>query len=244
MREMQKPICGKRTHCAGVMPICIDPETRVAYALLGTEFARAYENDPPYIDDQGYSNDRVVLCTFHGWVEPGETVKKGAAREAFEESRGVFATQRDILRCLVLPAFHKKLANGVFVVSLGEMTSTERDALCTRFQNTIGASVCENEMMGIHFVVLRELRDACLQPKEDRLGSARWPVASFPVHVWLRKFLQNWLIYRTNWYTPWIDSLCTGASDNTRVIQSIYELPDLNILETTEYDLFMRKDKL
>lgn len=240
MREIQKPRCGKRTHCGGVMPICIDPDTRITYALLGTEFARTNEDDP-YIDDQGRLNKRVVLCTFHGWVEPGETVKKGAAREAFEESRGVFASQRDILRCLILPAFHKKLTNGVYILSLGEMTSVERDNLCTRFQCTVGASLCENEMNGIHFVVMKELRYACLQPIDDRLGSARWPVASFPPEVWLRKFLQHWLTQRTNWYTLWIENLCIGASDSTRVIRSIYELPDLNILEEAEY-VFLMKD--
>jgi hypothetical protein len=240
MREIRKPRCGKRTHCGGVMPICIDPDTRITYALLGKEFARTNEDDP-YIDAQGHLNKRVVLCTFHGWVEPGETVKKGAAREAAEESRGVFATQLDILRCLVLPDFHKKLTNGVFIISLGEMTSEERDNLCTRFRSTIGASLCENEMIDIHFVVMRELRSACLQQRHDyRLGSDRWPVSSFPPQVWLRKFLQHWLTQRTNWYSPWIENLCIGVTDSTSIIRSIYELPDLNILEAAEYDFFMK----
>ena len=263
-QEGQNLTCGRRTHCAGVMPVCIDPETRMAYALLGAEFARDHENDPPHVDGQGRWHRRVVLCSFHGWVEPGETLKQGAAREAAEESRGVFATQRDLLRCLLLPAFHRRLCDGVYIVSLGEMTSAERDALCARFRATVGARYCENEMLGIHFVVMSELRAACLRPSEgacasgrlqtephhreltpeDRLGSARWPVASFPAHVWLRSFLQDWLTHRTtDWRTPWMQSLCTGAADFARVMRSIHELPELPAFQAAAYEAFLCTDR-
>ena len=45
------------------------------------------------------------------------------------------------------------------------MTSEKRDNLCNRFRETVVASFCENEMIGIHFVVMRELRRVCNQEK-------------------------------------------------------------------------------
>ncbi len=252
--EKKAETFGKREVAAGIMPVCIDRETKVVYALLSVEYARLKEEDPPYIDAQGRQHRRIVLGTFHGWVEPGETTKQGAAREAAEEGRGVFGGHLALFRCLLQTAFHRQLIEErLYVVSLGLMCAQERSDLCDHFRGVVGQTACENELIGIHFVKLRELREACLQEppsRSARLGSSIWPVAGFPPEIWLRRFLQHWLTtersvddFEYGWHSQWINILLSETEESTHVMRIIGELPPLNVSELREYEAFLCVDR-
>jgi hypothetical protein len=128
-------------HAAGVLPVCIDPDSGISYFLLGLNYRNEY-------------------CHFHGWVEPGETVAMGAAREGFEESKGVLGTALNIWRSLMTQCFHIRHWH-IYLVSLGYLNCEQREAMTSSFLAAEPSYRGMLEVQSISFIPTLQLRQAC-----------------------------------------------------------------------------------
>lgn len=127
----------------GVLPVCVD-ESQEAWCLLG-------------------ENHRLELCHFHGWIDPGETFEMGAAREAYEESRGILGDALTVWRAICDPV-HSRRCNAMVALSLGTLSAAQRRAMCSDFESS--RIVCRGmtEVRRLWWLPLRALRELCLGP--------------------------------------------------------------------------------
>jgi hypothetical protein len=169
----------KKEAVGGILPVCIDPDTREPFGLLGLSLRGEY-------------------CHFHGWVDPGETTLMGAAREAFEEGRGVFGNAFTLLYALSVPLYHCRVREGtgptpLFLVSLGELTRDQREKVRDDFRAVTPHVHGMSENKDIAFFNLRELRTACLTLTECV------HISGMGTGEILRPFLRQWLATRDMW---------------------------------------------
>jgi hypothetical protein len=122
--------------------VCID-ETRQAWCLLG-------------------ENHRSELCHFHGWVERGETFEMGAAREAYEESRGLLGDALTLWRAVCDPSFSRRF-NSIVVLSLGELTAASRQSMCADFASRPIVFRGMTEVARVHWLPMLPLSRLCLR---------------------------------------------------------------------------------
>ena len=133
---------------AGILPFTIDPETKTAHFLLGTNCGM-YDN-------------------FYGGVEEGETVVCGAAREGFEESKGVIGSQQAIFMALsskdysVLWNNEEESGGKCYLVNVGPMTSGQREALEHKFTKLSAHGRREmKEITSVRFVQVAHFKTWC-----------------------------------------------------------------------------------
>jgi hypothetical protein len=125
----------------GVIPVCVDEE-KVPWCLLG-------------------ENHKAELCHFHGWVNPGETFEMGAAREAYEESKGLLGDAHTLWRAISDPNF--SCCSGPMVaLSLGKLTLADRARMCAEFSKLNVTCRGMTEVKNVFWVALRPLRDHCI----------------------------------------------------------------------------------
>jgi hypothetical protein len=125
----------------GILPVCVDPITFESFFLFGVQTIRRKDCDEPvdyfYTDRNGQIHVRDVLCHFHGWIEKLETHKQGAAREGYEESRGLFGSPIDLWRCLIAPnnefSINGAALPSIYLVSLGFLDANQRKRQITKF---------------------------------------------------------------------------------------------------------------
>jgi hypothetical protein len=178
------------TRTGGVLPVCIDPNTGISYFLFGLNFRDEY-------------------CHFHGWVEPNETVQMGAAREGYEESKGVFGSAADLWRALMSPFFHFQ-HGAMFFISLGSMNSEQREGVMDSFHHVEPTCRGMLEIQSIKFIPTRHIKETCL--------GAQYPAALEDGHT-MRSFLLGgggWLSSADLWASPSVRSL-TGLTGLTSI---------------------------
>ena len=127
----------------GILPLCVDPVTRIPYMLMGMNRA-------------GHASH------FFGYVEQGETTQMGAARECEEEAHGVLGSAMDLWRALLLPRFHRRLSarSNAFFVSLGHMDEAARQAVVDRFDAAPVVWAGSQETVRVLFLDARQVRQA------------------------------------------------------------------------------------
>jgi len=146
---------------AGLVFVCSDPETKHRYVLLAHEHRR-----------DGKEIARDVLGWFGGLAETSEDLKTTAAREAFEETLGIFGTADFLLATLYDTASCVPVTPRTFALSLGELTQNQRFCICQEFHKAREKAVkkCNLEVLSLRFVsllslacFLREKTPVCVQ---------------------------------------------------------------------------------
>jgi hypothetical protein len=167
---------GRGEATGGILPIVRDPDTKLAYFLLGLNHQNKY-------------------CHFHGWVDPGETADIGAAREAFEESKGVLGRLVDLWRAVVCKGVFSALIGrgGMHLVNLGDMNSIERDAFVEKFANAKAWSACSDEVAAVHWFDALAFRHAALLQQQDPTATKGDVVVEVDVKRGIRRKLRGWL---------------------------------------------------
>jgi hypothetical protein len=140
-RHAVSRVVGSKQATGGVLPICVD-DTRQPWCLLG-------------------ENHRAELCHFHGWIEAGETFEMGAAREAFEESKGSLGDVLTLWKAVCDPSFSRRCSS-IVVLSLGTLTQAERDSMCADFVARPVLYRGMTEVRRVWWVRMRPLRQLCL----------------------------------------------------------------------------------
>lgn len=135
----------------GVFPVCVD-ESQEAWCLLG-------------------ENHRLELCHFHGWIDPGETFEMGAAREAYEESRGILGDALTIWRAICDPVYSRR-CNAMVVLSLGTLSAAQRRTMCSDFERSRVVCRGMTEVKRLWWLPLRALRELCLGPARREAAAA------------------------------------------------------------------------
>lgn len=221
-KDVQKSLVLKDHHSTGgILPVCVDPVTFEAFFLFGVEKLRRRDYDHDmffYEDEQRKIHVRNALCHFHGFIDAFETRAQGSARECFEESHGLLGNVIDLWRCI--------MANGEFsyampnispmkMVSLGFLTSEEREAMMQRFLTLDITGPAMSETLEVKFVSIQGLYDLLAEiqynesfyDKEEPRSFDPYPFeCNFtrlderlfqPSHFyWLRPFLHSWMIER------------------------------------------------
>jgi hypothetical protein len=206
----------------GILPVCVDPITFESFFLFGVQKIRRKDCDEKedyfYTDNNSQIHVRDVLCHFHGWIEPLETLKQGAAREGYEESRGLFGSHIDIWRCLIAPnkefAINETVLPRIYMVSLGFLDANQRKLLITKFPEMEVTSPAMAEMSDVKFVSInalhKELQRIAFSRIEKNIRPGRGtknpyslqcnltnvsPEDFQPDHsCWLREFLLDWFL--------------------------------------------------
>lgn len=144
-RASKSRVFGKREATGGIIPIVRDPNTKITHILLGLNHARHY-------------------CHFHGWVDPDETQDQGAAREAFEESKGLLGDLCSLWRAVVCKGvFSAHLGRGgMNLVHFGDMNEVERAEMEEKFLKLQAWSTCSDEVIAVTWFDTLSLRHACL----------------------------------------------------------------------------------
>jgi hypothetical protein len=201
----------------GVLPISVDLDSSAALALLAEDRA-------------GH-----ICSAFGGWFDDGETPAQGAAREFYEESRGVICSLLDAWRCTSLvPEYSKLLPSTqpnrfMFVMMLAPTTAVDREALLRRFADSPGWDGASREMSRLHFVPLALLRDHCVR---QAVGAPLVGVADHELHV--RRFLHEWMANAKLWErVAWLKGLLDIPA--VACCLAVTDLPQLS--ETDEKEL-------
>lgn len=147
--EMSKTF-GRKQATGGILPIVRDPFTKQTFILLGLNHQNKY-------------------CHFHGWVDPGETQDQGAAREAFEESKGVLGALPDLWRAVVCKGIFSAHVGrgGMHLVNYGDLNAIERDAFVEKFLHATAWSKCSDEVAEVKWFDTLSFRHACLLQHHD-----------------------------------------------------------------------------
>lgn len=142
--HQRAPIMPARSS-GGVIPLCTDDRNGDVYMLFGL-------------------TKRGKWQTFHGFIDEGETLAQGAAREAWEESKGVLSAAA-LWRMISLPGvFSAPIGRhkNVFVVSFGEMTLGQRAGLCSTFRDAQSWSRSSDETTALGWFPIKYIRDITL----------------------------------------------------------------------------------
>ena len=155
----------KKNMGSGVNVHCIDSETGDHYAL-NLIMKMRHERDPKYFVRNPRTGEiesvRDHVSSSFGKVSKNanimETLQECAARECFEELRGIAPLSIvNIWRALATEGFHydcirkDKNSPRTFIISLGRMTKQERLDFCARFQEADVTSMDQTECRRIYF---------------------------------------------------------------------------------------------
>eukprot|EP00760_Papus_ankaliazontas_P018450 PhM_4_TR17498/c0_g1_i1/m.44232 len=182
-----RSVCGRGTNSGGVLPFCTDSTTGRCHFLLGVSL-------------------RGRLCHFHGRVDEGESLELGAAREGYEESKGIFGSTNKLWRFICSGDTHsvRYNARGMFGVFLGDLSKEKRIALRSSFHAAPAFYGCMNEAKDVVFVDIRDIISlstpsaSYLVPDADYDGEASGWNKEYPV----RSFLHGWFSNPRFWSAP------------------------------------------
>jgi hypothetical protein len=173
--EHSKPF-GKGEATGGILPIVRDPYTKQTYFLLGLNHGNSY-------------------CHFHGWVDPGETQDQGAAREAFEESKGTLGSLPNLWRAVVCKGvFSAHIGRGgMHLVNFGDLNAIERDAFVEKFANAKAWDACSDEVAAVKWFSTLEFRHACLMQVHDPTAKKDDVTIEVDIKRGIKRRLRGWL---------------------------------------------------
>ena len=215
----QAPLESGRKATGGVLPVCTDPTTRAQFFLLG------------------YNTKSNHCCHFHGWVDVGETPAQGAARECWEESKGVVGSRVDIFRAVLDERFSLRATRSLFIMSLGELDAGGRAALVAKFAAAVAWDTHANEVNKLQFFPATVIRDKCVALGDGVGDKEKDEAAELPPVVVdegngavLRSFLARWLRGPTFWSRPKLVALVEGTQSSSQLpIMPLGALPPLSV---------------
>lgn len=184
----------KKQGTGGIFPISIDPDTNEIWILLGLNSANQY-------------------CHFHGWIEEGETLEQGTARQGWVVSRGLLGTQADLWRALMLGGnYSMQFVGSSQIVLVGAVRAAERPMWASAFTSLPAFYDDMEEVVRVDWINARSFRNACINFSQDRIdgypvfetqkkpttfiGTGKYYVQGFAPNCVLRPFLHNWLCSR------------------------------------------------